>query len=95
MFKSLDELNSILIEDLKGIEGVISYEDNRNNVMVLSFQLSSIQTKISYPTNGYGLSDLLKDSKIGCCDEVSKNFNEVLMTFSNNGLENDLQRILK
>jgi hypothetical protein len=63
--------------------------------MVLSLQLSSIQTNITYPAKGYSLLDLLKDSKIGCGEDISNNFNEILMIFSNNGLENDLQRILK
>jgi hypothetical protein len=95
MFISIDNLHDCVIDGLKSLKGVISYEDGRNDALILSLPLTPIQTKINYPLNGYSLVDLLQDSKTGCVESISQSFNDILKIFNSNGMENDLSKIVK
>jgi len=89
MYKSLDLLNFEIIESLRSLEGVISYEDTRNNVLVMSLQLTLQQTQINYPTDGYSLVDLLQESKSGCVTSLIQNFTNVLEKINGRGVKNE------
>ena len=62
LFQSVDEVNSSIIEALKGVEGVSHFEDLKHDQIVFVLPLTPLITKIDFPTKGFCFGDLLRMS---------------------------------
>jgi hypothetical protein len=94
MFPSLDKLNNSLIEKLRGFDGSFSYEDNRRDQVIFILPLSEVSTRISYPSNGYSLNDLIGETKDLCSDALKIKFKEIVEIIAECDMTSDVSKIL-
>jgi hypothetical protein len=60
-FLTFDHINQELIDQLRVLPGVESFEDLKKDIVLFSFPLTNMVTSISYPLNGFTLKELVKD----------------------------------
>jgi hypothetical protein len=98
-FTHFDVLNKDLVASLKTIGdgdggGVISYEDNRIDSLIISLPLTPLHTKINYPSKGYSMKDLIQDSKEGSYVHLQANFKEVLKLVQSHNLKTSYDKLM-
>jgi len=94
MFPSLDKLNNSLIANLRGFDASFPYEDNRRDQVIFILPLSGVSTRISYPSSGYSLNDLIRETKDLCSDALKMKFKEIVEIIVECGMTSDVSKIL-
>ena len=77
-YSTLDLITAELVEQLHKVEGVTYFEDRRKDQIVFALPLSTPNTAIIYPKEGYSMSEMLKLSRELGSESLKKSFDFIL-----------------